>query len=301
MDYTRFHFKITPFNEAFADVLADLLGSIGFDSFENDGEMLTGYVQTTLTDTSSVDEIIRTFPVDGIAISYTHEQIPSEDWNAAWESTFEPISIGTLAFIHDSRTPRNPDVTYDIIINPHMAFGSGSHETTRMMLTLLLTNSNATNKEAETGNTPTDAVHSKSHTPRTALDVGCGTGILGIAALMSGCNRLTAIDIDSDSVKNTIENLAANQFYNQEVIEGDISIIPASALYDIILANIHLNIHLEQMESYVSHLTSGGILFLSGFFSNETDNIIKSGQSHGLSFVRKMEENGWAAVMLQKP
>lgn len=266
--------------EAYGDVLASQLGETGFDSFETDGHGLWAYVQTSLFDKASVEETLQAFPFEGVKICWHAEDMPREDWNAAWEQQFEPIAVGDLVYIHDVRHEASPSARYDILIQPRMAFGSGSHATTRMMLRLLLEDGQVSDK--------------------AVLDVGCGTGILGIGALKGGCERLTAIDIDNDSVENTIYNIALNGFAQQRVMEGDISVLAADERYDIILANIHLNIHLALMGDYARHLNPGGRLLLSGFYADEAVPVLEAAAANGLALEQQTADDSWCAMSFRK-
>lgn len=295
MDYHVFHFKIEPYDEAYSDVLASELCSVGFDSFEQSANELTGYIQVSNTDLASIDTLLSAYPIPGVRISYTYSDVPSVDWNSCWESSFEPILIDDLAFIHSPSYPTKTDIKYDIVISPQMAFGSGSHSTTRLMLRLLLSPSppsSTSNPSHETNSAPLSGT--------TVLDVGSGTGILGIAALLGGCHHLTAIDIDNDSIRNTLDNLALNHLRNYNVREGDISVIPPDQTFDILLANIHLNVHLSQMPSYTAHLKSGGRLLLSGFFESEISDLIKQATKNGLELTETLTEDEWCALSFRK-
>jgi ribosomal protein L11 methyltransferase len=159
-----------------------------------------------------------------------------------------------------------------------MAFGSGSHTTTRLMLRQFLS-SNLKGKRV--------------------LDVGCGTGILGIGAMLAGASHLTAVDIDNNSVENTIDHLRLNGIEGSEVKEGGIEKVGADERFDVILSNIHLNIHLSLMESYTAHLADGGRLHLSGFFAEEQVMLQDSAASHGLVLTAVLEEEGWCCMEFQ--
>ena len=134
MRYMKCSFRLTPCEEAYSDLLSSLLGTVGFDSFESTPEGVDGYVQSSQFSKVSVDEVVSSFPISHVDISYTTEEMADTDWNSSWESAFEPIRISDLAYIHPTSYPSLPDVRYDIKINPRMAFGSGSHTTTRLML-----------------------------------------------------------------------------------------------------------------------------------------------------------------------
>lgn len=287
MDYTEYIFELKPYDESYGDVLAFELGEVGFDSFDTDGEVLKGYIQSALINRELIDSVIKNFPISCVDITYTSQAIPSSDWNSVWESSFTPIRIGNLSYIHDQHHPCSDEVEYDIIIHPRMAFGSGSHSTTRLMLQLLLSANNG--KE-------NSRLHSPCLTGQSVLDVGCGTGILGIAATKSGCSTLTALDIDIDSVENTRENLRLNGIDGAEVIEGELSIIDKRKQFDIILANIHLNIHLSQMELYSAHLLPSGRLLLSGFYTDETNQLIACASDYGMTQTRLLTGDGWCAM-----
>ena len=279
MRYTKCHFQLSPCEEAYSDLLSSLLGAVGFDSFESTSEGVDGYVQSSEFSKEAVDEVVSSFPISHVDISYTTEEMADTDWNSSWESAFEPIRIGDLAYIHPTSYPSLPDVRYDIKINPRMAFGSGSHTTTRLMLRQFLS-SNLKGKRV--------------------LDVGCGTGILGIGAMLAGASHLTAVDIDNSSVENTIDNLRLNGIEGSEVKEGGIETVGADERFDVILSNIHLNIHLSLMSSYAAHLVKGGKLHLSGFFAEEQSMLQDNAASHGLVLTSVLEEDGWCCMEFQR-
>lgn len=298
MEYTSYSFDITPFDESFCDVLASELGKVGFDSFETDSGILKGYILNTKINANAIDSVIKDFPIPGIDIKYTIKPIVSANWNSLWEQNFQPIQIGNLVHIHDERSPQKEDVAYDILIHPRMAFGSGSHSTTRQMLQLLYSSGFQGIPPFAIQDIRTEI--SCAFSGKRVLDVGCGTGILGIAALLGGCKQLTAIDIDIDSVRNTKENILLNGLPCQEVIEGDLSLVSPKEKFDIILSNIHLNIHLSQMELYSKRLCNGGSLFLSGFFTDDAIKIASCAHIHGLTKEKELVNDGWCAVQYTK-
>ena len=295
MDHLVFHFKIEPYDEAYSDVLASELCDVGFDSFETISNELTGYIRSDMADLAAIDSLLSTYPIPGVRIRYDYTPVPSADWNSCWESSFEPISIDDLAYIHSPSFPPKQGFQYDIVISPQMAFGSGSHSTTRLMLRLLLSPSASSSSSA-----PPPSPHSEILSRTTVLDIGSGTGILGIAALLGGCEHLTAIDIDTDSVRNTLENLSLNSLHNYDVREGDLSVISSEQTFDIVLSNIHLNVHLSQMASYSSHLNPGGRLLLSGFFTSDSSELLSKASLSGLELTEMLEENEWCAMSFRK-
>ena len=279
MDYIHFIFNFEPFDEAYSDVLASILGSEGFDSFENIDGVLHGYIQENIFSELSIEKIINNYPIPDVSISYKIEHISGKDWNKEWEKTFEPIQIDDLAYIHSSNYAASNSVAYDIIINPRMAFGSGSHATTRMLLRSILTSD----------------IRCKS-----VLDLGCGTGILGIAAKMHGCGSLTLVDIDAMSVENSRDNLEMNGISDYNLIEGSLDSLSPSSRYDIIFSNIHLNIHLSLMQDYSNHLNDGGLLYLSGFYNDDVDKLVSAASLHGLTFSSSFSEEGWVVLLFSR-
>lgn len=280
MEYICSTFSFHPKSESYCDVLASLLGDLGYDSFEIADSELKAYIPSTTYSKTSLDELLSNFPIPKIEISYVCFTIDTEDWNQKWESSFTPIFIDDLVHIHSSDYPSSQSFVYDITINPCMTFGSGSHSTTRMVIQMLLKSD----------------LHGKK-----VLDLGCGTGILGICSKLGGCYSITALDTDSQSIENTKKNFNLNNVKAEKISLGSIDSLPPEELFDIILANIHLNVHLMLMEKYVSHLHPGGTLILSGFFSSDIPKIKSSCDINGLFLSESNEEGEWSALKFTKP
>ena len=279
MNYTRCTFQLIPQKESFCDVLASMLGEIGYESFIiNNGE-LEAYIPSSQYSKEETENLIRNIPIPNIKISYTAYHIDQKDWNNEWESTFSPIMIDDIAYIHSSSYPCSKDFPYDIIINPRMSFGSGSHSTTRMVLRMLF---------------------STELQGKKVLDLGCGTGILGIASKIGGCKSVTALDTDSQCITNTQQNYMLNGVECELISEGSIDSLDSDNRFDIILANIHLNIHISLMEQYSSHLLPGGTLILSGFYTSDIPLIKETSEYYGLSISECVEEEKWTALRLEK-
>ena len=198
----------------------------------------------------------------------------NKDWNEEWETnSFEPIVIPELCCIHDTRHEADSTVPYDIIINPRMAFGSGTHETTSQLVELLL--------------------RSDFH-GQNVLDMGCGTCILGICMSLRGAERVVAIDIDEQSVDNSLLNCGLNHLNNIYVVHGDASAIRET--FDTIIANIHRNIIINDLPTYVAHLRQEGTLIVSGFFTEDIPAIQAAAEAQGLKLVHQQERNEWAVA-----
>ncbi len=276
MKYLVLHFKFDNTEEFVADVLAAQLGEIGFDSFVKTTEGLDAYILEKEFNEASLSQLISDFPFDA-EITFEKEQLEDKNWNEEWEKNFfEPIIISDKCVIHSTFHKEIPKLPYDIIINPKMAFGTGHHETTSLIITEIL--------ETEMKG-------------KRVLDMGCGTSVLAILASMRGASELTAIDIDDWCVDNSLENLALNNIKNVDVKLGDASLLPGIQ-FDIILANINRNILLNDMASYVNCLSKGGLLFISGFYTEDVPILEKKANELGMKMLYFKQKNNWAAMKL---
>lgn len=280
MKYLEVIFHTQPCNETVNDILAALCGEIGFESFMEAEEGIKGYVQEILYNEEALKNIIETFPIKETEISYRVIPQEDKDWNEEWEKNFfQPIIIENRCVIHSTFHKNIPHAEYDILINPQMAFGTGHHETTSLILAELL--------ETELKG-------------KSLLDMGCGTSILAILASMRGANPITAIDIDDWCVSNSKDNIRLNHISNIEVELGDASSLSGRAPFDIIIANINRNILLNDMAQYVSCMHSGSEIYMSGFYVEDIPFIRAKGEELGLRFIHYKEKNRWAAVKLTK-
>lgn len=281
MKYLEFTFKTQPCTEIVNDVLSAVLGDAGFDSFIESVSGLTAYIQQVAFDEKTLKKAIKEFPIEKTEISYSWKEAEDKNWNEEWEKNFfQPIIIGNKCAIHSTFHKDIPKTEYDIIINPQMAFGTGHHETTSLIISELL--------EAD--------LQGKS-----LLDMGCGTSILAILAQMRGASPITAIDIDSWCVSNSKENIVLNHAIGIEVELGDASLLEKKGPFDIIIANINRNILLHDMTAYVARMNSNAELYMSGFYIEDISMIKDKAQSLGLKFIDSKEKNRWASIKLLKP
>lgn len=280
MKYLEVTFRTQPCNETVTDVLSALCGDIGFESFMEAENGIKGYIQEALYNEDALRDILENFPMENTEISF--EAVPQEDknWNEEWEKNFfQPIILDNRCVIHSTFHKNVPQAEYDILINPQMAFGTGHHETTSLILGELL--------DAD--------LQGKS-----LLDMGCGTSILAILAAMRGAGPITAIDIDDWCVSNSKDNIQLNHITNITVELGDASSLKGRSPFDIIIANINRNILLNDMAQYVSCMHPGSEIYMSGFYVEDIPFIRAKGEELGLRFLHYKEKNNWAAVKLIK-
>lgn len=266
------------------DLLADSAAEAGFESFEETQEGLEAYVQKELFDKDALDASIADFPIEGTDISYTIEDAEDKDWNEEWEEQgFDPICVDDQVLIYDAKHPElRPTTSPDHIeigIEAKLAFGTGNHETTRMIVSTLL-NMNLYKMRV--------------------LDCGCGTGILGLVASKLGANEVVGYDIDEWSVENAKHNAQLNGVDNLEVYFGNASVINhISGVFDVVLANINRNILLEDMKSFRGVLNEGGYMILSGFYEEDIPVLLEKAKEFGLYESGRRTDNNWACLVLK--
>ena len=275
MNYVGCFFKISSGSleiQTAIDILVAELGAAGFESFTENPDGVIAYIQKADWNASLLDDV-QILQSEEVNFSYDVKEIEQVNWNLEWEKNFEPIVVDNEVSI---RAPfhKNPGLTYDIVIEPKMSFGTGHHETTHLMVQHLR-----------------DLDLQGKH----VLDMGCGTGILAIFAEMRGASSIDAIDIDSWCYENSIENVARNQCKSISVYEGDSSLLKPKT-YDLIIANINRNILLADMEIYAGSLKDQGILLLSGFYTEDIEKINASAENNGLQLDKKLERNNWVGL-----
>ena len=273
MEYTKLNCCIQPDTETNREILIAELGSAGCESFTETDELVEAYIPTIDYDMEAFSHL---FPgnFQAFQCTITSEIIPDQNWNEVWEKNyFQPLLIAGKCLIRAPFHTDYPEAEYEIVIEPGMAFGTGNHETTSLMITEILTQDLA---------------------GKSILDMGCGTGILSILAAMKGAEKVTGVDIDSWATNSTIENAAYNHISNLAVILGGAENIPDEK-FDYIYANIQRNILLNDMPQYCKVLKPGGELIMSGFYIEDLGQIREKAIALGLKFVRFTENDRWVA------
>lgn len=287
MKYYEAEFTINPCTQDAQDILSALAAEAGFETFEETGTGLKGYVQQQLLDQQVLDDLINDFPLADTAITYTLSEAEDRDWNEQWEQEgFNPIIVGEKLVIHDGRhlpdiTPQQSSVT-SIEIDAHLAFGTGTHETTRMICATLL---------------------DMQLSGKRILDCGCGTGILGITALKLGAASCTAYDIDEWSTENTRHNSIINGVDDRmTALLGDATLLDTltEGPFDLVLANINRNILLQDMERFVTVMAPEATLVLSGFYQEDCEQLTHQAQDLGLTAAGSQKDGDWACLLFKK-
>lgn len=277
MIYTQISFKLNPDNQENREILVAMLSDLPFESFDESEDVVMGYIPG---DTVEFDQINETTSYLSFSVQIENEQIPDKNWNEVWEKNyFKPLLLGNRCLVRAPFHTEYEPAEFELVIEPKMAFGTGNHETTTLVAEQIL---------------------EMDLTGKTVLDMGCGTGILGMLASMKGAKSVTAIDIDRWSFESTIENVRLNNIDNLNVMLGDASMLGNEA-FEIIFANIHKNVIVNDLPKYESVLKSGGKIFLSGFYKHDMPDIKDTAESLGLLGTGFQEKNNWVVYSFEKP
>ena len=274
MDYLEF--KITC-AEDFREILIAELAEIGFDSFLETETGLDAYAPEVDFNREAYEQVIENYR-DAAQIKVTEGKMPKVNWNEEWEKNYDPIAVDDLVYVRASFHESQPGFRHEIVINPKMSFGTGHHATTYQVLRL----------QGEI-----------DHQGKRVLDVGSGTGILAIMAHLLGAREVEAFDIDDWCVDNGNENFDLNGLTTRMGL-GTIRQENPQGPFDIILANINKNVLLDELKIYADLLLSDGYLLLSGFYTEDIEDLVQEANKHGLELLKTSSKDNWAALILQK-
>lgn len=278
-DYIEVRFDVEPCDATSTDVLAAMLCDVEFESFVPDESGLTAYVKRELYNEAAIADIVTSFPLPA-QIKWRAEVIEGQDWNSEWEKNyFQPIVVGDKCVIHSSFHTDIPKVEYDIVIDPKMAFGTGHHATTSLIIRQLL---------------------EMSLDGLSVMDMGTGTGILAILSAMRGAGKVSAIEIDEFAYVNAVDNVKINGEPQINVMLGDASLLANEEPVDVFIANINRNIITADIAEYAKTLKSGGIMLLSGFYEEDVEVIMSQARLHSLDYQSHTVQDRWTCLRLVK-
>jgi ribosomal protein L11 methyltransferase len=278
MNYIEVSFELSP-KTPWSDILTAFLAELGFESFVDTEAGFQAYIQEDLFDPEALKNLdVIANPPEELTLKYLVKTIEAQNWNATWESSFEPVIIDDdLAIVAPLHT-EFPLTKYTIVIEPKMSFGTGHHQTTRLM---------------------SKALFELESVPERVLDMGCGTGVLAILAEKLGAKSLLAIDVEQWAFENTLENAERNACQNISAEHGDVTNI-IGLEFDLILANINKNVLKADMHHYAACLPRGGRLFLSGFFTSDNDELLGIAKKCNLALDKSYQEESWSCLTLMK-
>lgn len=279
-DYYEVKLELHPCSEDATDLMAAFLGDIGYESFVPDAEGLTAYVRKEDYNAEALRKAIEDFPIK-CTVDISAKLIPGQDWNAEWEKHyFQPIVVGNDCVIHSSFHTDVPVAKYDIVIDPKMAFGTGHHATTSLIIEQLLT---------------------LDLNGKSVIDMGTGTGILAILSAMRGANPVIGIEIDPCAQENALENVRLNGHDEISIILGDAAKLAECPAADLFIANINRNIITADLPAYAKAVKTGGIMLLSGFYEHDIPVVMAVAETLGLHQLgHTVKGDNWTCLKLTK-
>ena len=281
-EYIEVSIKITPFSEENAEIVTAEVSELPFESFSNEDPFLKCYIQKDLYDAQALKLYLSGLEGYGFEIEHSANLIPATNWNAVWESQFNPIVVDNLCTIKASFHDGLTRTRFNITIDPKMAFGTGHHQTTYMMCRALLQN-----EEEVRG--------------KVVMDMGCGTAVLAILAAKMKAAKVYGIDIDAVAAISAYDNARLNRVGTKiETYCGDASLLQRNT-YDVLLANINRNILLQDIPTYSHCIRRGGLLFVSGFYVDDMPMIIGTAMHAGLEYVSHDSIDNWCCIKFRKP
>lgn len=293
-EYIEVILHIEPYTEESVEIIEAELGELPYDSFMEDQDpdgnpVLKAYIPKADYDVRALKLALEGVEMD---VRFSATMIEPQNWNAQWESNFEPIFVDGKVTVKAPYHKDLPKTRFNITIDPQMAFGTGHHQTTYMMMQTMLEN------EAEIKG-------------KVVMDMGCGTGVLAILGAKMGASKVYGVDIDAVAAQSAFENARRNKVSKKtETFFGDASMLQ-SEMYDVLLANIHRNIIIEDIHTYAGSLrrngfrynsgtSEGGLLMCSGFYDSDVEAIVEAAEKEGLSLVGSKSREGWACLLFRR-
>ena len=267
MNYLQVEFETL--KEGESEILVALLADAGFESFEETENSLLAFIKEAGFEEASLEEVLKIVPVN-----YAITVVAQQNWNAQWESSFEPIVVNDFVAIRAAFHQPMKDVKHEIIITPKMSFGTGHHATTYMMI---------------------EQMEALDFGGKTVVDFGTGTAVLAILAEKMGAVKIDAIDYDEWSIENSIENAAANNCTKINLVKAET--IDVGSLYDIILANINLNVIMDNLSAIKNVSKKGTLILLSGFIKENEPEMVNALAGNGILQLKTVQKSEWISIL----
>ncbi len=278
MSYSAIHIFLNPVSGEYADILYALLDVNLFEGITENDSGYIAYIPTDKLNLSLLDEIKHSLHEIGCEMKWTAEEIPDQNWNMLWESNFDPVIIDQKCVIRAPFHDKFSDIPLRITIEPKMSFGTGHHQTTRLMLEQMLC---------------------IDFNEKQVLDMGCGTGVLGILASLLGASLVYCIDPDRWAYENALENIARNSVSNIHLIQGGKEKIP-ERVFDVVLANINRNILIDQIPVYSTITKKGSLLLISGTLDDDSPLIRQTAGENQFTYVESRLLDGWKMIVFKR-
>jgi ribosomal protein L11 methyltransferase len=274
MAYLEFVIPARSWSSAEKEVLYAKMALNGFEGFIEGDNDIQAFIEEARYVEEQLNRLVDEMAGMNVKVQYRFHRMEDQNWNEEWEKKFAPVIIGERVLIRAPFHDPSNDLEYTLVIEPKMSFGTGHHHTTKLMI-------------REMGNHDLKG--------KRILDMGCGTGVLGIYACKLGAVRVLGVDNDQWAYENALENVVRNRATSMEVRLGEVEVLNKEN-FDMILANITRNILVQDLSEYVGHLADGGVLLLSGILAEDAQYVLNEAYRCGLDHLNTSELNNWISL-----
>lgn len=279
MAYLEFEIPVRSWSTSEKEILYALMSQIGFEGFVEGKDDIQAYIEEQHFSSDKLNLLIDELAAINIRLQYRYHITEDQNWNEEWEKKFNPVVVDEGVLIRAPFHDSSGDLEYTLVIEPKMSFGTGHHHTTKLMI-------------REMGRLDMEGTR--------ILDMGCGTGVLGIYGCLKGALRVLGVDFDQWSYENAIENIERNGTASMEVRLGDVGVL-GNEMFDIILANITRNTLVRDMSEYTSHLLDEGRILVSGILAEDAQYVLNEAYRCGLHHDNTEEDSNWISLSFIKP
>ena len=279
MAYLEFEIPVRSWSNSEKEILFAKLSQIGFEGFVEGEDDIQAYIEEQHFSSEEFNLLIDELASLNIKVQYHYHKTEDQNWNEEWEKKFSPVVVDEGVLIRAPFHEASGDLEYTLVIEPKMSFGTGHHHTTKLMI-------------REMGRLNLEGLR--------LLDMGCGTGVLGIYGCFKGAIRVLGVDFDQWAYENALENVERNQAAGMEVRLGDVGVLDHE-IFDIILANITRNTLVRDMTEYTKHLVEEGRMLVSGILAEDAQYVLNEAYRCGMHHENTEEESNWILLSFSKP